>query len=211
MANFKQVNAAVKAKFPNVDVTVVRGVGYVYFSTGESFVEPQSIVCHPVNTSTEDLTKWCIEQVEDWLPKLEESKAIVEAAKKSNAEHKAAQPFAEGVAPSYSRGDAEIPKVSDVWKNGVTMHSMAAQHKQKVAIPKKHRNMKKTATKANQYTPAQHEAIKAIIAHYMKGIGEKGRHNSHYTYGGKTLDNAVFIPVRHLDVLCGLEPINRNG
>lgn len=63
MANFKQVNRAVKHKFPDLDIEVVRGEGYVYFS-GDVGYEIHSIYTHPVSTSTEDVIRLVLEEIE---------------------------------------------------------------------------------------------------------------------------------------------------
>lgn len=66
MARFSEVNKAIKKEFPNLDIEVVRGEGYVYF-TGESAYEydVESIMTHPVSTSTEDLIRMCKEELKD--------------------------------------------------------------------------------------------------------------------------------------------------
>ncbi len=68
MANFKQVNKAIKAEFPNLSLEVVRGDGYVYFVESEWSLPPESLMVHPVSTSTESLIEMCVEQIKEWLP-----------------------------------------------------------------------------------------------------------------------------------------------
>lgn len=66
MARFNEVNREIKKAFPNLDIEVVRGEGYVYF-TGESAYEydVESIMTHPVSTSTEDLIRLCKDELKD--------------------------------------------------------------------------------------------------------------------------------------------------
>ena len=64
MANFKQVNKAVKAKFPTLDIEVVRGVGYVYFDGEDGLGVVDSIMTHPTSTSTDDLIRLAIDAIE---------------------------------------------------------------------------------------------------------------------------------------------------
>lgn len=59
MANFKAVNKAVRALYPSLDIEVVRGDGYVYFSGGDGFGLVSSVWAHPTSTSTEDLIELC--------------------------------------------------------------------------------------------------------------------------------------------------------
>ena len=65
MANFAAVNRALKAAYPALDIKAVRGDGYVYFDGDDGFDKIDSIFVHPVNTSTEDLTRIVIEAVAD--------------------------------------------------------------------------------------------------------------------------------------------------
>ena len=65
MANFAAVNKALKAAYPALDIEAVRGDGYVYFDGDDGFARINSIFVHPVNTSTEDLTRIVIEAVAD--------------------------------------------------------------------------------------------------------------------------------------------------
>ena len=67
MANFKMVNKAVKEKFPTLDIEVVRGDGYVYFIGDDGYDTLESIYTHPVSTSTEDVTRLCIDEIESSL------------------------------------------------------------------------------------------------------------------------------------------------
>lgn len=64
MARFNEVNREVKKAFPNLDIEVVRGEGYVYFTGDSAYVyDVESIFTHPVNTSTEDLVRMCKEEI----------------------------------------------------------------------------------------------------------------------------------------------------
>lgn len=67
MANFKKVNQAVKAEFPNLDVKVVRGSGYVYFEGNDGFDKVDAIYANPVCISDDDLIRFCIENIKDSL------------------------------------------------------------------------------------------------------------------------------------------------
>lgn len=67
MANMRAVNKHVKAKFPEYDIEVFRGSGYVYFGGDDGFDKVPSLYVHPVSTSTENLSKWCVEQIQDYL------------------------------------------------------------------------------------------------------------------------------------------------
>lgn len=61
MANFREVNKAVKVCFPVLDIEVVRGKGYVYFCGVDAIgLDLESIMTHPVSTSTEDLIRMAI-------------------------------------------------------------------------------------------------------------------------------------------------------
>ena len=64
MANFKEVNRRIKKEFPCMDIEVVRGDGYFYYigSHGESL---DSVMAHPVSTSTDEIIKMAINDVYD--------------------------------------------------------------------------------------------------------------------------------------------------
>ena len=64
MANFAAVNKSLKAAYPLLDIEVVRGKGYVYFSGEDAFGKIESICCHPTSTSTEKLTHFVIQSVQ---------------------------------------------------------------------------------------------------------------------------------------------------
>lgn len=67
MANFQEVNKAVKSKYPNLDIEVVRGEGYIYFSGDDAFDKVQPIMAHPVSTSTEDVIRLVLDELEEAL------------------------------------------------------------------------------------------------------------------------------------------------
>lgn len=66
MANFRDVNKAVSKRFPDLDIEVVRGDGYVYFAGNGKYHEIDSIYTNPTTTSTEDVTRMAIESIEYW-------------------------------------------------------------------------------------------------------------------------------------------------
>jgi len=63
MANFKQVNKAVSKQFPELDVEVVRGDGYIYFAGKDGYNKLDCIYTHPTVTTTEDVIRLCVEEV----------------------------------------------------------------------------------------------------------------------------------------------------
>jgi len=58
MANFRTVNAALARAFPDLDVSVVRGDGYVYFDGDDGYGKITSIYVHPPTVSTAMLIEW---------------------------------------------------------------------------------------------------------------------------------------------------------
>lgn len=66
MANFKVVNKAIKKAFPNLDIEVVRGDGYVYFDSKDGLDIVESIMTNPTTTNTDTLIRMCIENIEDF-------------------------------------------------------------------------------------------------------------------------------------------------
>jgi len=64
MANFKKVNLRIKKEFPCMDIEVVRGVGYFYYS-GDHGESLDSVMAHPVSTSTDEIIKMAIADVYD--------------------------------------------------------------------------------------------------------------------------------------------------
>jgi hypothetical protein len=65
MANFKQVNAIIKAAFPAREIEAVRGEGYVYFDGKDGFDIVDSIWSAPASTSTEDMARMALENIKD--------------------------------------------------------------------------------------------------------------------------------------------------
>lgn len=65
MANFKKVNKEIKNTFPNLDIEVVRGNGYIYFDGVDGFDQVESIYTNPTTTETETLLKFCIESISE--------------------------------------------------------------------------------------------------------------------------------------------------
>lgn len=69
MANFSVVNKALKTAYPELDVFVVRGAGYVYFDGNDGFDKINSIYVHPSSTSTSDLVQLALEAVAEFKEK----------------------------------------------------------------------------------------------------------------------------------------------
>lgn len=63
MAVFKTVNKAIREAFPDRDIEVVRGIGYVYFDGDDGFDKYDSIYVHPVNIDTKRLIEMVIEHI----------------------------------------------------------------------------------------------------------------------------------------------------
>ena len=63
MANFKQVNKAVRDAFPDKDLEVIRGEGYIYFDGDDGFDKYSSIYTHPTSTTTETVIRMVIEHI----------------------------------------------------------------------------------------------------------------------------------------------------
>lgn len=59
MANFKKVNAEIKA-ITGMDIEAVRGDGYVYFDGKDGFDIVASVYAHPVTTPTDEMTRFCL-------------------------------------------------------------------------------------------------------------------------------------------------------
>lgn len=65
MANMKAVNKAVKTAFPNMDIEVVRGNGYVYFHGTDGWEKILPLYgCNPPTTSTEDMIRTVVDHIE---------------------------------------------------------------------------------------------------------------------------------------------------
>lgn len=65
MAIRAQVNKAIREAFPGKDIEAVFGSGYVYFDGDDGFDKIPSLYVSPRSTSTEDLTRFAIEQIKD--------------------------------------------------------------------------------------------------------------------------------------------------
>ena len=62
MANFKEVNKRVRSQFPEINIEVLRGCGYFYYS-GEHGESLDSVMAHPITTSTDDVARMAIDDV----------------------------------------------------------------------------------------------------------------------------------------------------
>nr|DAH57269.1 MAG TPA: hypothetical protein [Caudoviricetes sp.] len=65
MANFKEVNKAIKEAYPTLDIKAVRCNGYVYFDGESGFDRLESIYTHPTRTSTENMIKFCFRRIDE--------------------------------------------------------------------------------------------------------------------------------------------------
>ena len=65
MANFSKINILIKKQYPQLDIEVVRGVGYIYFSGNDGY-NIDSIMTHPVTTSTEDVLRMCLSEIDEY-------------------------------------------------------------------------------------------------------------------------------------------------
>ena len=72
MANMREVNRAIKAAFPALQIEAVRGDGYIYFIGDDGFDKIRSIYTHPVSTSTATLVRMCLERIAEELKEQEE-------------------------------------------------------------------------------------------------------------------------------------------
>lgn len=66
MANLTQVNKVIKQRFPELDIEIVRGEGYVYF-IGEDGENIEPICTHPFSTLTDDLCRIVVSDVEHYI------------------------------------------------------------------------------------------------------------------------------------------------
>lgn len=65
MANMREVNKAIKQRFPDLEIEAVRGDGYVYFVHSDKYDQLPSIYAHPPSTPTNEMIRLCVEQIED--------------------------------------------------------------------------------------------------------------------------------------------------
>ena len=59
MANLKKVNKTIKTT-TGLDIEVVRGDGYVWFDGDDGFDKIDSVYAHPVTTTTDEMTRFCL-------------------------------------------------------------------------------------------------------------------------------------------------------
>tara|TARA_R110002020_G_scaffold296609_1_gene512188 strand:+ start:717 stop:917 length:201 start_codon:yes stop_codon:yes gene_type:complete len=64
VANFREVNRAIRAEFSGLDIQAVRGEGYVYFD-GDDAEGIASIYAHPRSTPTADMIRMAIEHINE--------------------------------------------------------------------------------------------------------------------------------------------------
>lgn len=64
MANFSEVNKAIKQAYPSLDIQAVRGNGYIYFDGEDGFDEIPSLYVHPTSTTTQTVIRLCLEEIE---------------------------------------------------------------------------------------------------------------------------------------------------
>lgn len=68
MANFKEVNKAVKAAFPHLDIEVVRGQGYVYYCGEDGFDKINSLYANPTSTTTASMIRMVLADILEVYP-----------------------------------------------------------------------------------------------------------------------------------------------
>lgn len=68
MANFKEVNKAVKVAFPSLDIEVVRGQGYVYYCGADGFDKINSLYAHPTSTTTASMIRMVLADILEVYP-----------------------------------------------------------------------------------------------------------------------------------------------
>jgi len=64
MANFKKVNAEIKA-YTGMDIQARRGDGYVFFDGDDGFDKVPSVYANPVTTPTDEMTQFCLEAINE--------------------------------------------------------------------------------------------------------------------------------------------------
>lgn len=67
MANMREVNKAIKVNWPNLDIQVVRGDGYVYYDGVDGFDKIESLMVNPVSCKTNILTHLVFQDIEHHL------------------------------------------------------------------------------------------------------------------------------------------------
>lgn len=218
MAVFSVVNKAIKSQFPELKVTCVRGAGYVYFTNDDGMSEPKSIMVHPVNTSTEQLTEWAIQEIEDWLPKHKEEQVIALAARAAHnaATTPSAKATDEAVStprnePTTAEFQAKADDVCAWLRANTTATEDQIQGVAAIAVTFARRT---STTPRNEpatnpqptYTPEQHAAIAAIMADYNNRKPMFGWRETTQDYKSSERELCVMIPVRILDELCEVKP-----
>lgn len=67
MANLKITNRKIKARFPDLDIEVVRGDGYIYFDGNDGFDKIPSIMVNPTTIDTDSLVVMCIDDITNYI------------------------------------------------------------------------------------------------------------------------------------------------
>lgn len=128
MANFADVNKAIKKAFPGKKIVAVRGPGYVYFEGDDGFDKIKAIYSNPQTTSTEDMIRMVLEDISSYLeeqesemekmedtPVAQDKRATVKAVNKKLKELGAKEILVSGKSGFYFTGGK-----SKEWKeNGV--------------------------------------------------------------------------------------------
>lgn len=63
MASFRDINRAIRDRFPGLDIEAGRGAGYVYFY-GKDADGVDSIYAHPVSTPTACMVRMALENID---------------------------------------------------------------------------------------------------------------------------------------------------
>jgi len=66
MANFKEVNKAIKARFPDCNIEMVRGCGYAYYGLN-GYDKINSVFSHPTTTTTDEMIEFAIQDISEYL------------------------------------------------------------------------------------------------------------------------------------------------
>lgn len=65
MANFAEVNKAIKTAYPNADIQAVRFKDYVFFEGVDGWDNIRSVYSHPTSTPTESMSRLCMVAIDD--------------------------------------------------------------------------------------------------------------------------------------------------
>jgi hypothetical protein len=65
MASMSAVNKAIKKAYPELAIEAVRGKCYVYFDGSDGLNKIESLMVHPIATSTDDMVRMVLEQIRD--------------------------------------------------------------------------------------------------------------------------------------------------